>query len=112
MSTERDDLPIPDFEHLAIGDLTHRVRSLDADGVRRLVDAEEARGRRAPVLQVLHARLDQLEAGAEPSGGDPARAVDDLAPPPSSPGPVTGPTDAPKINPPSHGDPTNPAQPR
>ena len=105
------DLPIPDLDHLGLGDLTDRVRSLDADGVRALLDAEEAGGRRAPVLEVLRARLDQLDAGARPSGGDPSRAPVDLAG--AGVGPAGRGTHGRAAGqPPVHGDPTNPAQPR
>jgi hypothetical protein len=66
------ELPLPDYDQLALGDLRHRVRTLDADAVRRLVEHEEAHGNRLPVLEVLRNRLTGLENGAEPSGGDPA----------------------------------------
>ena len=103
-------LPIPDYDHLPLGDLTSRIRSLGAPQLQALVAFEEEHGSRAPVLQVLRARLDQLDAGSEPSGGDPT-AVNPQAPPPASGGSVVSPaTEGPKRNPPSQGDPTNPVQ--
>ena len=106
------DLPIPDYDHLNLGDLTGRVRSLDAGQLDALIAFEEEHAGRAPVLQVVRARREQLDAGAQPSSGDPA-AVDPLRPPAPQGGSVVGPaTEGPKINPPSQGVPTNPAQPR
>lgn len=110
MSTS--DLPIPDYDHLALGDLTGRVRSLDAGQLDALIAFEEAHAHRAPVLQVMRARREQLDAGAQPSSGDPT-ATDLQAPPAAHGGSTVSPaTQGPKINPPSHGTPTNPAQPR
>ncbi len=108
----RDALPIPDYDHLPVGSLTHRIRSLDSGRLGQLIDYEREHGARVPVLQVLEARLDALERGAEPSGGDPSADSGDVAP--SSPGgsAVSPETAGPVLNPPSHGVPTNPAQPR
>jgi hypothetical protein len=113
MSTR--DLPIPDYDHLALGDLAGRVRSLERPQLEQLIAFEEEHGARAPVLQVLHARRDQLAAGAQPSSGDPTPPGTPASVAPSS---ATGDskvgtaTTGPPINPPSHGTPTNPAQPR
>lgn len=108
----RDELPIPDYDHLPLGSLAHRIRSLDGDGLTQLLDYERRHGSRVPVLQVLETRLEALHQGAEPSAGDPAAGVADVSPaPPGSP-PVSPTTQGPVVNPPSHGVPTNPAQPR
>ena len=111
--TEHDQLPLPDYDHLPLGGLTSRIRSLDQTGVQTLLDYERAHGDRAPVVTVLENRVTQLEEGAQPSGGDPA-AVTPEAPPGAAAGgsKVSEATTGPVINPPSHGDPTNPAQPR
>lgn len=111
-ANDRDQLPIPDYDHLPVGSLTHRVRSLDADGVAALLEFERAHGDRAPVVQVLQSRLDALHQGAEPSGGSPDAPTPELAPPPQGGSRVGPATEGPVINPPSHGVPTNPAQPR
>jgi hypothetical protein len=108
----RDTLPIPDYDHLPVGSLTHRIRSLDSGGLGQLIDYERAHGARVPVLQVLEARRDALERGAEPSGGDPLAAAGDVAPPAPGASAVSPQTAGPVLNPPSHGVPTNPAQPR
>jgi hypothetical protein len=68
----RDDLPLPDYDHLPVGTLAHRVRQLDAPALEKVVAYERAHGHRMPVLAVLEQRLEELRAGAEPSGGDPA----------------------------------------
>jgi hypothetical protein len=68
----RSELPVPDYDHLPLGSLEHRIRALDADSLATLLDHERAHGDRAPVLQVLSARLDALWSGrAGPPGGDP-----------------------------------------
>lgn len=70
----QDDLPLGDFDQLPLGDLRHRIRALDDTRLRELIDHEREHGNRLPVLEVLTARLHQLEGGAEPSGGDPLNA--------------------------------------
>ncbi len=73
MSTTPE-LPLPDFDQLSTGDITHRIRALELDQVRRLLDHERATAGRVQVQEILVSRISQLEAGAEPSGGDPANA--------------------------------------
>jgi hypothetical protein len=107
----RDALPIPDYDHLPVGSLASHVRSLDEEGVSALLSYERQHGARVPALQVLEARLDQLRSGAQPSGGDPT-SVPEAPPAPAGGSPVDPSTSGPAMNPPSHGDPTNPAQPR
>lgn len=81
---ERSELPIPDYDHLPEGSLMHRVRALDADDLRRLLDHEREHGNRAPVVTVLEHRLAALRSGdASPSTGDPAAAQPEQAPPPA-----------------------------
>ena len=108
----RGELPIPDYDHVPLSDLTHRVRTLDADGVETLLSYEREHGARLPVLQVLENRLGALRAGAEPSGGSPTAPAPSAAPPPEGGSAVSPATTGPKVNPPSQGVPTNPAQPR
>lgn len=107
-----DALPLPDYDDLPLGSLQHRVRTLDADGVRALISYEEEHGDRLPVLTVLRARLDQLESGATPSGGDPAGLRPEVADEPAAGSKVREEGRGPVINPPSQGVPTNPSQPR
>ena len=65
-----DDLPLADYDQLSLGDLRGRIRSLEEGQLRMLFDHESAHGNRIPVLEVLHARLNELHHGAEPSPGD------------------------------------------
>ena len=83
--TPRADLPIPDYDHLPDGSLAHRIRTLDEDGLRTVLEYERAHAGRRHVLQLLENRLEQLQAGAEPSGGDPAAAQPEHAPAPTGP---------------------------
>ena len=69
-----NELPLADYDQLALADLRHRIRTLDEPALRVLFDHETAHGNRIPVLEFLHARLKELHDGAEPSGGDPANA--------------------------------------
>jgi len=113
MSDDTGPLPIPDFDHVTIGHLASHVRSLDAAGVETLLRHEQEHGARAPVVTLLSRRLDELRSGAQPTGGDPAGGTH----PETSSGraggsPVHPETQGPKLNPPSQGVPTNPAQPR
>jgi len=110
VTDDRTTLPVPDYDHLPVATLRDRVRSLDAGALATLISYEEAHGAREPVLTVLRARADQLADGVEPSPGNPAAPAPEHAPAPT--GPLLGESGAPPVNPPSHGDPTNPAQPR
>ncbi|KQU06633.1 hypothetical protein ASG56_03015 [Rhodococcus sp. Leaf7] len=86
--------PIPDYDHLTVGDLTHRVRTLTVDQMQDLIAYERATAHRAHVLQILTTRLDDLQDGAQPSGGDPTSVpeVHDT-PHASSVGPEHSPSD-------------------
>ncbi|RZB18966.1 hypothetical protein StrepF001_08535 [Streptomyces sp. F001] len=68
----RSTLPLPDYDHLPIGGLEARVRSLTAEEVEELLAHERTHADRVPVTELLTARLEQLKAGAEPTYGDPA----------------------------------------
>lgn len=105
-------LPLPDFDHLPIGSLASRIRSLDADQLSILLAYERQHGDRLPVVQVIEQRLDELAAGAEPTSGSPDSFRPEAQPGPQGGDRVTPQTAGPPVNPPSHGDPTNPAQPR
>jgi hypothetical protein len=108
----RSELPLPDYDHLPTASLANRIRSLDADELTALLTYERDHGNRVPVLSVLEARLNELDAGEKPTTGSPAGLVPEKSPGPPVVRSVDQTTDAPKINPPSHGVPTNPAQPR
>lgn len=72
--TTPNDLPLADYDQLALGDLRHRIRSLSEDELQKVLNHEAGHAARVPVLEILEARQRELEAGAEPSSGDPRRA--------------------------------------
>jgi hypothetical protein len=104
-----EELPLPGYDELPLGSLAARIRTLDADGVRRLVEYEKAHADRPAALAVLGRRAAELAAGAEPTGGSPRGWQPERQP---ARKPASAVTEGPPQNPPSHGDPTNPAQPR
>ena len=110
--SERTDLPLPDYDHLPVGSLTSRIRTLDVDDLQTLLTYESSHANRIQVVQAMNHRLADLKAGAQPSAGDPAAAQPEHAPAAAGGSQVSQATSGPPVNPPSHGDPTNPAQPR
>ncbi|KQS66299.1 hypothetical protein [Modestobacter sp. Leaf380] len=110
--SEHDTLPLPDHDHLPLGSLTSRIRTLDAGGLGQVLAYERAHADRLPVVQAVEHRLEQLRSGAEPSEGSPLAAQPEHAPPAAGGSQVGEATAGPVVDPPSHGDPTNPAQPR
>ncbi len=109
-----DELPLPDYDHLTLGSLRGRMRSLDVPQLVQVRDYEKAHANRLPIVTMLDNRIAKLATDptapltgsapgdpvpAKPRGGKRGSKVD-----PSTTGP--------KTNPPSQGDPTNPAQPR
>jgi hypothetical protein len=110
--TSRETLPLPDYDHLPVGSLISRIRTLDADGLQTLLTYEQSHANRVQVVQAMTHRLDELKAGAQPSGGAPDAVQPEHAGAPSGGSEVSEATSGPPMNPPSHGDPTNPGQPR
>jgi hypothetical protein len=111
---EHDDLPLPDYDHMTLGSLRGRLRSLDVEQLVQVRDYEKAHANRLPVVTMLDNRIAKLAVtpdAAQPSG----RPSDRPAPgqrrsrSASKVSPATG---GPALNPPSQGVPTNPAQPR
>ncbi|AQS71127.1 hypothetical protein [Streptomyces pactum] len=107
----RNTLPLPDYDHLPIGGLESRIRSLGAEEVEELLAYERSHADRLPATQVLAARLEQLESGAEPSSGDP-----DAVRPEQGQGrtgsPVSPATSPEPFSPPPHGTPDQPGKPK
>jgi hypothetical protein len=110
--TDRENLPIPDYDHVPLGSLRTRIRTLDESALEELMAYESGHGDRVPVTNVLRQRLDALRGGAEPTDGSVADAMPETASGTAGASKVGPQTQGPIINPPSHGDPTNPAQPR
>ena len=114
--TERNDLPLPDYDHLQVGSLTSRIRTLGEDDLQTLITYERSHANRIQVVAAMENRMSSLKAGAQPSGGNPAASTPESTPE-SAPSPDGGSkaseaTSGPPVNPPPHGDPTTPAQPR
>jgi hypothetical protein len=110
-----DDLPLADYDHMTLGSLRGRLRSLSVEQLVQLRDYEKAHADRLPVVTMLDNRIAKLatDPAAQPTGKTDA-PVPELQPSQIGQGgskvqPATG---GPAQNPPSQGDPTNPAQPR
>src|SRR5688572_21500831 len=101
--TERDQLPLPDYDHLPVDGLTSRIRSLDAAGLETLLAYERAHANRLQVVTIMENRLSSLHKGAEPSGGDPTAPAADDPVPAAAGSKVSQATSGPPINPPSQG---------
>ena len=106
------DLPIDDYDHLPVGSLISRIRTLDSTGLQTLLDYEKGHANRIQVVSAMQSRLSGLKNGAQPSGGDPAAVGADAPAPAESGAKASEATSGPPVNPPSQGDPTNPSQPR
>ena len=109
--TSNDDLPIKHFVKDKVGVQTSRMRALGVEEMQSLIGYERAHANRFQVVTIMQNRLSSLKAGARPSGGDPG-AASDVSGQAAEESKVSGATSGPPVNPPSHGDPTNPAQPR
>ena len=83
--SDAGNLPLHDYDQLTIGDLQHRARALTESESQTVLTYEAGHAARVPVLEILEARLRELEAGAEPSSGDPRRAPDVGSTPGGSP---------------------------
>jgi hypothetical protein len=97
-----DELPLPDYDHMTLGSLRGRLRSLSVDQLMELRAYEKSKADRLPVITMLDNRIAKLAAGdgeptgaaaTEPSGktsrgkkppkqvGDTAEAKNDNSPP-------------------------------
>ena len=90
-SPHHDELPLPDYDHLPLGSLEGRIRSLDADGLTALLSYERAHGDRLPVTLLLERRLESVRGGAELSGGSPLAATPEVQHAPADTGPAVVP---------------------
>jgi len=66
-----DELPLPDYDHMTLGSLRGRLRSLDVAQLVQLRDYEKAHADRLPVITMLDNRIAKLatDASAMPSPG-------------------------------------------
>jgi hypothetical protein len=109
---EHDELPLPDYDHMTLGSLRGRLRSLTVEQLVQVRAYEKAKADRLPVITMLDNRIAKLttDASASPTGNthpDPAGK-----PAVQGGSPVSPATSGPKLNSPNGGDPTNPSQPR
>lgn len=87
-----DELPLPDYDHMTLGSLRGRLRSLTVDELVAVREYEKAHADRLPVLTLVDNRIAKLavEGGEPSSGGElPVR------PEPAGKGKVTGPEQTP-----------------
>ncbi|GEB48288.1 MULTISPECIES: hypothetical protein [Streptomyces] len=96
-------LPLPDYDQLPAASIEHRIRPLESGAVRHLLEHERAHADRPQVVAVLEARLEQLAAGGEPSGGDPAAGGPDVPDATSGSSPVSPDSAAEPTEPLRHG---------
>ncbi|WP_329131653.1 hypothetical protein [Streptomyces sp. NBC_00670] len=104
-------LPLPDYDHLPLGGLESRIRSLSSDEVETLLAYERAHAHRVPVVELLGTRLDRLRAGAEPTSGDPG-AVRPEQGGHRTGSPVSPATSPQPMSPPPHGTPDQRGRPK
>ena len=89
-----DELPLPDYDHLTLGAVRGRMRSLDLPQLVQLRDYEQAKANRLPVVTMLDNRIAKLasDPSAPLSGGDvagpSAKAVSPRSPGKAGPGPT------------------------
>ncbi|KAA6212301.1 hypothetical protein CP973_22985 [Streptomyces albofaciens JCM 4342] len=105
-------LPLADYDHLSVGEIESRVRSLTSEELEAVLRHERSHANRPAVLAALTARRDQLAAGAEPTQGDPDAVRPQERPGQQGGSPVSPSTAAPPIHPAPHGTPDQPARPK
>jgi hypothetical protein len=69
--TSHDELPLPDYDHMTLGSLRGRLRSLTVEQLVQVRDYEKAHAHRLPVVTLLDNRIAKLvtDPTAEPSPG-------------------------------------------
>lgn len=83
-----DELPLPDYDHMTLGSLRGRLRSLTVEQLIAVRDYEKTHADRLPVITLLENRIAKLALGeGEPSPGGPLP----ITPEPAGQGKVTGP---------------------
>lgn len=70
--TDPSELPLADYDHLTLGSLRSRIRSLDMQQLVQLRDYEKSKADRLPVVTLLDNRIAKLANGeAAPTGSSP-----------------------------------------
>lgn len=108
-----DELPLADYDHMTLGSLRGRLRSLSLEQLALVRSYEKAHADRLPIVTMLDNRIARLatDPAAAPSGPV-AQAPNPGRSTPGRPAKITPATAAPAPPTPSQGDPTNPARPR
>ncbi|MCW2599428.1 MAG: hypothetical protein JWM02_1257 [Frankiales bacterium] len=79
--TAHDDLPLPDYDHMTLGSLRGRLRSLTLVELVQVRDYEKAHAHRLPVVTLLDNRIAKLatdpSAAPSPGGGEVVNPVPD-----------------------------------
>ncbi len=72
--TERGELPLADYDHMTLGSLRGRLRSLSVPELVQIRDYEKSHANRLPVVTLLDNRIGKLatDASAGPKGTPPA----------------------------------------
>jgi hypothetical protein len=88
----RDELPLPDYDHMTLGSLRGRLRSLTVEELVAVRDYEKAHADRLPVVTLVDNRIAKLALdGGKPSPGGPLP----VTPAPAGEGKVRGPEKTP-----------------
>jgi hypothetical protein len=75
--TDAADLPLPDYDHMTLGALRGRLRSLDMQQLVQLRDYEKSKAHRLPVVTMLDNRIAKLANGeSTPTGTVPETPSD------------------------------------
>jgi hypothetical protein len=70
--TDASELPLPDYDHMTLGALRGRLRSLDMQQLVQLRDYEKSKAHRLPVVTMLDNRIAKLANGeSTPTGSTP-----------------------------------------
>jgi hypothetical protein len=69
---DHGELPLPDYDHMTLGALRGRLRSLDMQQLVQLRDYEKSKGDRLPVVTMLDNRIAKLSSGESVPTGTPA----------------------------------------
>lgn len=72
--TDHSELPLPDYDHMTLGSLRGRLRSLDMQQLVQLRDYEKSKADRLPVVTMLDNRIAKLANGESVPTGTPDAA--------------------------------------
>ena len=86
-ATSHDELPLPDYDHMTLGSLRGRLRSLSIEQLVTVRDYEKAHAHRLPVITLLDNRIAKLatDPEAQPSPGGEAPVLPSAAETPVEP---------------------------